>query len=342
MSKIILISCVSKKQNKPAKAKKLYISPLFKKNLEYAKSLNPNKIFILSAKYHLLELDELIEPYNTTLNNMKNIDIKNWAEKVLQQLEQKTDLTKDEFIFLAGERYRKFLIPKIKGYNVPMKSLGIGKQLSWLSNQIICNRLHQIFNNSENFTFPFDKIKIPKNGIYILFENFEKAHNKKRIVRIGTHTGKDQLPFRLCQHFLNENKDRSIFRKNIGRAILNKSKDPFLKYWELDLTTRKAKEKYSSSVNFEKQRQIEKQVTEYIQRNFSFAILPIKDKKRRLELESKIISTISSCSSCSPSEEWLGNFSPKSKIRKSGLWLVNELWKTPLSKKDLKEIEELV
>jgi len=26
--------------------------------------------------------------------------------------------------------------------------------------------------------------------------------------------------------------DRSIFRKNIGRALLNKSKDPYLKIWE--------------------------------------------------------------------------------------------------------------
>ena len=41
---------------------------------------------------------------------------------------------------------------------------------------------------------------------------------------------------------MTENKDRSIFRKNIGRAILNKNQDPFLGQWELDLTTRKAKD----------------------------------------------------------------------------------------------------
>ena len=67
MANIILISCVSKKLNKKARAKDLYISPLFKFNLRYAKSLKPNKIFILSAKYGLVPLEKEIDPYNQTL-----------------------------------------------------------------------------------------------------------------------------------------------------------------------------------------------------------------------------------------------------------------------------------
>ena len=46
--KVVLISCASKKLNRKAKAEDLYISPLFKLNLKYAKSLNPDKIFILA------------------------------------------------------------------------------------------------------------------------------------------------------------------------------------------------------------------------------------------------------------------------------------------------------
>ena len=91
-----------------------------------------------------------------------------------------------------------------------------------------CKTLHKLFNSMKRFSFPFDEEAIPKNGIYILFEKGERAHEADRIVRIGTHTGSNQLRSRLKQHFLNENKDRSIFRKNIGRAILNKNKDSFL------------------------------------------------------------------------------------------------------------------
>jgi len=128
-----LISCVSKKINKKSKVEDLYLSPLFRKNLQYAKSINPDKIFILSAKHGLLTLEEEIEPYEKTLNKMKSDEIKIWANGVLINLKKVSDLENDEFIFLAGNNYRKFLIPHIKNYKIPLMGLGIGRQLKWLS-----------------------------------------------------------------------------------------------------------------------------------------------------------------------------------------------------------------
>src|SRR3989338_467885 len=104
----------------------------------------------------------------------------------------------------------------------------------------ICEELHRVFNSLPKQKFPFDEKKILKNGIYILFEKGEKGHGFDRIVRIGTHTGDNNLSSRLKQHFLVKNKDRSIFRKNIGRVILNKNKDPYLEKWELCLTSKEA------------------------------------------------------------------------------------------------------
>jgi len=205
-----------------------------------------------------------------------------------------------------------------------------------------CKTIHGLFNKLKIYCFPFDKKEIPKNGVYILFEKGEKGHGTKRIVRVGTHTGKDQLLSRLMQHFVNENKDRSIFRKNIGRAILNKNKDSFLKKWDLDLTTRKARELHEKSIDFKKQKKIEEQVTHHIRTNFSFVIIPVNNKKQRLELESEIISSVSHCNKCGPSKKWLGNISPKEKIRKSGLWQVNELYKECLSKKDFKFLKTIL
>src|SRR5262245_29962296 len=75
-----------------------------------------------------------------------------------------------------------------------------------------CDSLHEWANSLPAFRFPFDNNGIPLNGIYILFEKGEFAHGAKRIVRAGTHTGENQLRSRLRQHFLIENKDRSIFR----------------------------------------------------------------------------------------------------------------------------------
>jgi hypothetical protein len=205
-----------------------------------------------------------------------------------------------------------------------------------------CKKLHQLVSCLKRLGFPFNEDKIPFNGLYFLFEKGEFAHDTDRIVRVGTHTGKDQLRSRLKQHFINENKDRSIFRKHVGRAILNKIKDPFLKYWEIDLTSREAKEKYDKIIDFSKQREIEKKVSEYIRKNLSFVTLRIDNKEKRLHLEAEIISTISLCKDCESSKSWLGLFSPIRKIHNSGLWLVNELYKRPLSDKNFKKLEKII
>lgn len=206
-----------------------------------------------------------------------------------------------------------------------------------------CKTIHEIFNSIARYDFSFNENEIPENGIYILFENGENAHgNNDRIIRIGTHTGKNQLRSRLKQHFINENKDRSIFRKNIGRAILNKANDEYLPIWELDLTTRENKEKYSNIIDREKQKSIEKEITRILHQNFTFSVIKVEDKESRLTLESKIISTVSSCKECVPSGSWLGNFSTKDKIKESGLWLVNELYKEPLNDTDIEKIKTII
>jgi hypothetical protein len=198
----------------------------------------------------------------------------------------------------------------------------------------VCHMIHHLFNGLPSYHFPFDAKKLPKNGIYVVFEKGESAHRTNRIVRIGTHTGDHQLLSRLLQHFVKENKDRSIFRKNIGRALLKKGHNPYLQVWDLDLTTKKAKEQYSNMIDFENQNLIERQVTTYMQNNLFFAVFQVDSKEDRLKWESRLISTVSLCPECRPSSDWLGLSSPKGKIRESGLWLVNELYKEPLTEEE--------
>lgn len=197
-----------------------------------------------------------------------------------------------------------------------------------------CSELHDIVNSMKRIRFPFEREQIPENGVYILFEKNELGHGRDRIVRVGSHTGEGQLRSRLYQHFLNENKDRSIFRKNIGRAILNKNNDDYIKLWELDLTTRENKDKYLHLIDLDYQGKIENMVTEYIQEMFSFVVIEENNKEKRLWLEKRIISEVSNCNECKSSENWLGRFSTKEKIRDSGLWQVNELYKDGFNEDD--------
>ena len=133
MSKrIILISCVSQKLPHRAKAKDLYISTLFKLNLKYAKKLNSDGIYILSAKYGLLNLEQEICPYEQTLNKMRVNKVKQWASRVIEQIKEISVIEETEFVFLAGEKYRKYLLPHVKNVQVPLEGLRIGEQLQRL------------------------------------------------------------------------------------------------------------------------------------------------------------------------------------------------------------------
>jgi hypothetical protein len=114
MKTIVLISCVSKKLPCMAKAKDLYISSLFKLSLEYAKSLNADEIYILSAKYGLLPLDKEIGPYEQTLNRMSARERKQWAQGVLAQLRAVADLKNDRFIILAVKNIANTSYPRSK------------------------------------------------------------------------------------------------------------------------------------------------------------------------------------------------------------------------------------
>ena len=197
-----------------------------------------------------------------------------------------------------------------------------------------CGQLHALARRLSRFKFPFNAAQVPSSGIYLLFEKGEAGHDGDRIVRVGTHTGDGNLRQRLQEHFLHENKDRSIFRKNIGRAMLARDNDNFLAQWEWDLTSHANRGKYGSLVDVDKLRSVEARVTEYLVDNCSFAVLPVGGdvvKRARLDLEATLIATVAQCPACGPSRNWLGLFSPKPTIRRSGLWQIQHLSATPLT-----------
>lgn len=148
MKTIVLISCVSKKldlkQGQTCKAKDLYISPLFKKAYAYAKTLKPDDIYIISAKYGLLDLNAEVEPYDITLKKMKSKNCEAWAQGVLERLRTLYNLADaesggDKFIILAGKSYYKNLIgeKRIENYECPYSNYkGIGYILKFLTDNI--------------------------------------------------------------------------------------------------------------------------------------------------------------------------------------------------------------
>ena len=132
---IYLVSCVSLKREQKCQARDLYVSDLFRKARWFVEA-SGCPWFILSAEYGMVTPDQVIAPYERTLNTMGVAARREWAKRVAAQLADAVpDLSR--VVFLAGERYREFLARHLEGrgveVSVPMQGLRIGEQLSWLA-----------------------------------------------------------------------------------------------------------------------------------------------------------------------------------------------------------------
>lgn len=205
-----------------------------------------------------------------------------------------------------------------------------------------CEWLHEQLEKLPLYSYPFQINQLPNNGIYFFYEKDEIwGHGglKPRIVRVGTHKN-GNFRNRISEHFLldearmnftEENPaphDRSIFRKNIGRALLNRDKNGYLYVWEIDFTTHSSREEHRQLRNIMVEKVIENAITKILRENFSFRFIVMDNQDERMGtkgLESSLIGTLARCSKCVPSSTWLGKGSPKKEIRENGLWLVQHI-----------------
>jgi hypothetical protein len=152
MARIVLLSCTKSKIDRTAPAQELYsASPMFQKTLEYGKKLKPDKMFILSAKHHLVPLTKELAPYDKTLKEMPKDEKEKWGEETVKQMKSAgINLEKDKFIFLTGSEYLKPLTKYIPEENMetPMEGKRFGQRLKWLNSQ-----LSEIFTKLKNIIY---------------------------------------------------------------------------------------------------------------------------------------------------------------------------------------------
>lgn len=126
---VFIIPCGSKKKTVACEAQELYDGLYFKSNLEYAKR-KTSRVFILSAKYGFVRLNQIIEPYNL---HMKNSTIT--VEHLRRQATVLGIISESPFV-LGGKNYVRMcerVFPAIR--RVLPKGLGMGEQISLLRRQ---------------------------------------------------------------------------------------------------------------------------------------------------------------------------------------------------------------
>jgi len=347
---IALVACAKQKQDHPCPARELYApSTLFSLSYAYAKSV-AGRVYILSAKHGLVDEDAILAPYDETLNDMTVDARKAWSRCVLAQLGEVSDLQADHFVILAGRSYYEYLLPALKNVTLPLGNLPLGKRIELLHRlntrfdeapsgaEGAALWLHRLFERLPRYDWqgvddiPFD------NGIYIVYERGETYRGLPRVVRVGTHTAQGRLRQRLMDHFFREDRNASIFRRNIGKALLNRNHDPYLEIWSLDTSRLPNRNRDNPRT----QAQVERDVSAYMRRNLSFSVIPVEAANERLRLESAIIATLHQAVDFAPSDGWLGHYSPEPEIRESGLWQVLGLDANPLTAEESLQLARIL
>jgi uncharacterized protein DUF6884 len=142
-----LVSCSSQKLDRAAPARELYCSALFKLSLRYAQRYCEH-VYVISAKHGLLDLDAVIEPYDSMLAAMKVDARREWGIDVVTDIESRHE--KPELLVLAGEVYAAAIRwgvchPELRAADrpkwltpvrEPLAGLMIGERLQWLSQMV--------------------------------------------------------------------------------------------------------------------------------------------------------------------------------------------------------------
>lgn len=137
---IALISCSSKKLDRPALARDLYTSALFRMSVAYVTNVLHVPWFVVSARHGLLHPDTRVTPYDVSVVKMRKRERAAWAHRIRESIRdlrcwkvgQRRTLT-----VLAGGEYA-WAVCTMPGYHVmePMRGMMIGQRLAWLKGRI--------------------------------------------------------------------------------------------------------------------------------------------------------------------------------------------------------------
>lgn len=138
---VALVSCSATKLPRPAPARQLYTSALFRKSLAYARHiLFAQHVFILSAKHGAIRPETELAPYDLALRDFEDWELADWKHVVGIQLRDALGLRLNEipaggrfrFVLLASDLYEPDLWP-CAGVEKPLAGKQIGERLSFLN-----------------------------------------------------------------------------------------------------------------------------------------------------------------------------------------------------------------
>lgn len=209
----------------------------------------------------------------------------------------------------------------------------------------LLSRLERLQGGTRTLAECHGRMDWPRRGVYFFFEPGEVRSDTgtdPRVVRVGTHalkaSSQTSLWNRLSQHRGTQSTGRgnhrgSIFRLIVGAAMMRRDGFENPTSWGIGSDLGAAARKLGAErvVIRDSEANLETEVSGYIG-NMPFLWLDIDDASGpdslRGTLERNSIALLSNYSRDAldpPSSTWLGNFSDRERVRRSGLWNSNHV-----------------
>lgn len=336
---VCIVSCCEEKRPEPTWAENLYVSESFFLSRRFAEA-QFDAWMVFSAKHGLLNPGDVVAPYDQHISNLSEQARKELVSKLATA--QTRDTT---FTSLCVPEYNRVLeMAKITSTAAPTSTMAKSAKHAALKNitdpsnsESYLDDVYTIIERvirARGLAAFREAIRadMPNAGIYLFFDPREprlRDVNRLRVVRIGTHGvsngSKASLRDRMRTHFGTTggggNHRSSIFRLHVGQSLIQRGDAKDVRTWGSTTQPSDPSDVHSEAV-------LEALVSDYIG-NLQVALLDVpgasEKSNDRAYLEQNLIALMSNNFRPldPPSHQWLGRYSDRMEVRKSGLWNVN-------------------
>ena len=132
---VVLVGCVSQKERVALPARRLYRSALFQGRRSYAEAA-ARPWFIISARYGLVDPNQVIEPYDLRISQLGRAERDAWARQVADALAERVGSLDGVTVELhAGDEYASALRAPLEQAGAvmarPLQGVRLGEQIHW-------------------------------------------------------------------------------------------------------------------------------------------------------------------------------------------------------------------
>jgi hypothetical protein len=134
---IALVGCSGPKLKVPAPARQLYTSQ-FRATLALAERRH-HVVYVISAKHELVQLDQVIEPYDRTMADIAKEWRVIWGIRVWDSILRRHQNVDRQVYIYAGKDYAKPIQRAgfhRAAFHEPLAKMQVGQRLQWLKQQL--------------------------------------------------------------------------------------------------------------------------------------------------------------------------------------------------------------